>query len=134
MQQTAEIISIDSGVLECRVLCGDACQGCAARRVCGTEDTSKTITLFSDNSNHKVGDSITIELTPTMGLKAVFLAYLLPVLIIVALLLILNEVGYSELYSGLIALGTLALYFICVKIFKVGRSISITIVGDNKTI
>ncbi len=134
MQQIAEIISIRDGELECKIQCGDACQGCAARRVCGTAESSKTISVYSNNPDLKVGDSITIEISSQMGLKAVLLAYLMPVFIIIALLLLLQEFGFSELSSGLIAIGAVAVYYLFIKIFAIGRSLGVTIVGDNKTI
>ncbi len=133
MQQSATIISIKGEKIECKVDCGDACKGCAARKVCGGEEEKegKVLTLTSYNKNHKVGDHITIEVSNSMGLKAVILAYLLPVAILIGVLLTLQAVGVEELTAGLSALGALALYFIAMKIFKIGNSVSVSISEDN---
>ncbi len=133
MQQKATIIEKNGSQLLCRVECSDACQGCAARKVCsnGEEKEGKTLTLISHNDEHQVGDVINVEVSNAMGLKAVLLAYILPVFVIIAVLLVLQELGCSELTAGLSAIGAMALYFICVKVFKIGHSISVSIVEDN---
>ncbi len=132
-RQKAEIISIKDNLLSCTINCAEACQGCAARKVCSADGkgSQKDISLYSDNSNHKVGDIITLEVSTAMGLKAVLLAYILPVILILLLIIILKEMGVSELISGLSALGGLTLYFLSLKFFKWGKSVSISILEDT---
>lgn len=133
MQQQAKIVAISGDTIECVVECGDACKGCAARKVCGadSEQNRKTLTLISSNTNHKVGDIITIEISTAMGLRAVLLAYILPVIIAITLLLILQNLGASELTSGILALVSLVLYYIILKVFSIGSSLSISIIEDS---
>ncbi len=133
MQQQATIISKNGSQLLCRVECGDACQGCAARKVCSNSEDKegKTLTLISYNDSHRVGDTITVEVSVAMGLRAVLLAYIIPVFVIIVSLLVLQQLGFSELVSGLSAIGAMVLYFICVKVFSIGRSVSVSIVEDN---
>lgn len=131
-QQQAKIVSISGHTIECIIECGDACKGCAARKACGadSEQNRKILTLLSNNPNHKVGDIITVEISTAMGLRAVLLAYLLPVAITIAVLLILQSLDINELSSGISAIVTLALYFVALKVFSIGSSLSISIVEE----
>lgn len=133
MQQQATITAINGSKLECRVECGDACQGCAARKVCSNSEDKggKILTLYSTNTSHKVGDSISIEVSNLMGLRAVLLAYIVPIVVLIGTMLALQGAGVDELTTGLCTLGAVALYFICMKIFGIGRSVSVSITEDN---
>lgn len=106
-----------------------------ARRVCATSPANgedlKTITLLSTNPDAKVGDMITVEISTAMGLRAVLIAYLIPVFIIIGLLLVLQSCGVGDLSAGLIVLGVAVLYFLSIYIFRLGRSISVEIVDDE---
>ena len=46
-----------------------------------------------------------------LGLKAVLISYVIPLLIILIILLSLSEFGVSELLSGLIAIVAVGIYF-----------------------
>lgn len=132
-RQRAKIISIQGNILTCTISCSDACQGCAARKVCSSDSSAnqKNISLISYNKNHRIGDTITLEVSAQMGLKAVLLAYILPVVIILAMLLIMQSVGISELSSAIWALVALTLYFFSLKLFSWGKSISISVLEDT---
>ncbi len=135
MYQQARIVSIDGDRIECAIDCGDACGGCKAKSVCsglgGESSNKKILSLISTNPNHKVGDVISVEISTAMGLRAVLLAYMLPVVLVIGLLLLLQSIGLSELWSGISALGALILYFVVIKVFGIGRSISVSIVEDH---
>ncbi len=129
--RSATITAIEGEVMKCRVECYDACGGCAARRVCGGDDSGKELTLLCDNENYRVGDTIVVEVSSGMGLRAVILAYIVPIVLIIGVLLGGNALGLSELMVGVGALGVVAIYYLVVKIFGIGSSVSISIV-DNK--
>lgn len=133
MQQQAIITKIEGNKLTCTVSCSEACGSCAAKKVCGVSesDSGKAITLISYNTDHKVGDTINVEVSNAMGLRAVLYAYLIPIIIIIGAVLGLQAFGISELICGISAIGALALYYICIKLFSIGGSVSISIIEDN---
>lgn len=135
MRQFAKITSLEGNKIECVVQCGDVCGSCAARKVCapssGDGQSLKTITLYSTEHSYQVGDTIELEISATMGLRAVLLAYLIPVALIIGLLLTLQHFSFSELASGGITLGVVVAYFLSIKIFGLSRTISVQIVQDD---
>ncbi|MBP9997699.1 MAG: SoxR reducing system RseC family protein, partial [Bacteroidales bacterium] len=53
-----------------------------------------------------------------MGHKAVWIAYVIPLFIMMAVLLGLTSSGMEELYAGLLAIASVALYYLLVWIFR----------------
>ncbi len=129
MQKIARIVSIDSsGLLDCEIDCGTACSGCAMRKACNPESSVRRITLLNTLGGLEVGDSIEVEVSSSMGMRAIFFAYMLPVLLLVLSMCLLVYFGASELVQGLSALGVLLVYFVCVRVFGIGSGVSIEIV------
>lgn len=65
----------------------------------------------SPGSHHEEGDEVTLVLKATMGLKAVWLSYVIPVIILMAVILMLGASGVHELVSGLAAVAGVAIYY-----------------------
>lgn len=67
------------------------------------------------------------------GLKAVLVAYLGPVFLIVATLLLLQALGIGELISALVTLGLVGLYFIIIRLLRgrLNQELTIEIEKEN---
>lgn len=128
LKQNAKIVAVNGDTITCTIVCAEACAGCAANALCGAGNEQKTITLVDISRCRNVGDDIEIEVSTKTGLRAIAMAYLIPVVLIIATLLITQSIAISELWQGLITLGVVVIYYIIIKIFGIGRSISITIV------
>lgn len=72
-----------------------------------------------------------LELQRGVGLRAVAIAYLIPVVLLVAGLLTLQGLGVSDSTSGIVALAIIVVYYILIKIFRLGAGVSITILTDE---
>lgn len=84
-----------------------------------SETEEKVVTIFtSDAPAYREGEQVMVSVTRNMGLRAVFLAYVVPFLVLLASLLILLEAGLSEAAAGLISLGILALYYIVLWLMR----------------
>ena len=62
-------------------------------------------------ASYGVGDEVRIVLKATMDLKAVWLAYFLPLLLLLAVTLGLIWAGVGELVSGLAGIGAAGVYY-----------------------
>lgn len=62
-------------------------------------------------ASYNVGDDVRIVLKATMGIKAVWLSYFLPLLVLLAVALGLIWAGVGELFSGLAGIGAVGLYY-----------------------
>ena len=64
------------------------------------------------------GDEVQVVLKRSMGLKAVWLSYVIPLFILMILILSLSSVNVHELYIGLISIGAVALYYLVIFLLK----------------
>jgi len=65
-----------------------------------------------------VGEEVNVVMRQSLGRKAVMLAYVLPLVALVASLLILFSVGLPEGVAGLLSLGILAVFYSVLHLFR----------------
>jgi sigma-E factor negative regulatory protein RseC len=97
-----------------------ACSACHAKGTCTAADMKdKYIDVEAANSNHQIGDEVTLYGQSSMGLFAVLLAFVLPFLLVLGVLFILNHfMDNEEVLAGAIALGALIPYYIILSFFN----------------
>ena len=84
-----------------------------------SEEQEKLISLPTDPyADHQVGDVVKVCTKMSMGLKAVWISYVIPLMILMILILSLSSVIGNELVRGLVALGGVALYYLLVWVFR----------------
>lgn len=64
------------------------------------------------------GDEVMVTLKASMGHKVVWLAYVLPLVVLMTVLAGMTGFGISELYSGLFAIGAVALYYFVIWLLR----------------
>ena len=107
------VVGILPGKVQVRIARLSGCASCASRADCGlTEQKDMVIPVRTPRwQEYHVGDKVTVCVGSGKGLQAVFIAYILPAVILVAGLTLTLLAGCSEPLSTLIALGADALYF-----------------------
>lgn len=87
------------------------------------------MTLANDGQGYRVGEQVTLVMRRSSGLKAVVIAYLAPVALIVAALLGFQTAGVNETSAALLTLAILVLYFIIVRLLRgrINRELTIEI-------
>lgn len=97
-----------------------ACGSCRVRSLCSIGDTGeKIIEAFrSPNEKYSVGEEIKVVLEQSLGVKALILGYVLPFLIVLAILVIMTSLGRSEGLAGLVSLASLVPYYLSLSLFK----------------
>ena len=100
-----------------------ACSGCHARGGCALSGEERKIIeipldirLLADLIRE--GDTVTLVLKPSLGLKAVWLAYVIPLALLLAAILAGALAGIPEIYTGLSALGIVFFYYLVLSLFK----------------
>lgn len=114
------IVEITPDFTSVEIVRSSACSQCHAKGLCGfSEDETKVVMLPTDPySEHKVGDSVNLALKRTMGLKAVWISYVIPLIILMILVLSLSPVIGNELWTGLAAVGGVALYYLVIRLLR----------------
>ena len=61
---------------------------------------------------HAVGDEVEVALRASLGLKAVWISYMVPLLLLVGVVLALTAAGWKEVAAGGLAVAAVALYYV----------------------
>ena len=72
----------------------------------------------SPSAAYAVGDEVQVVLKASMGFKAVWIAYVLPLAVLLAVALGLIALGVPEAVSGLAGIGAVALYYLVVWLLR----------------
>ena len=107
------IVSITPEVTTVQIVSESACSACHAKGLCSLGDsTVKEVELPTRGwDNYQVGDEVSVGLQASMGHKAVWLAYVLPLVLMAAALLVTLSAGGSELLAGGVAIAAVALWY-----------------------
>ena len=107
------IVSITPEYTTVEIVSESACAACHAKGLCSLGDSKvKQVEVPTRGwDNYAVGQEVSVVLRATMGHKAVWLAYGVPLLVLVAALLGILSAGGSELLAGLGAIGAVAVYY-----------------------
>lgn len=97
-----------------------ACASCHAKGLCGMgESKIKVIQVPTRGwALHEVGEQVQVALRRSMGFKAVWIAYVIPLFVLMAVLLSMVELGFSEPVAGLSSLVAIALYYLGIFLFR----------------
>jgi len=123
--QTHSEISCKEGIVKeiykdyllVEVVLQSACAGCHAKGMCyasqGQEKLMKA--LIQDPSTHfQIGEKVTVYVAAKLEKRAVLLAYLLPLIILVSTLLITYQITQHELIAALASIIFISIYYIVI--------------------
>lgn len=115
-----KVIKMTPQVTTVSILQHGACSACHAAGLCGMADLAeKTVEVATDPyASYGVGDEVEVLLKASMGMKAVWLAYFIPLLIVIAVILGLVALGVGEVAAGVSGLGALAVYYFLLWLFR----------------
>ena len=117
---TGRILEITPDFTTVEIVVSSACASCHAKSLCGmSEEEEKIIMLPTDPySQHKVGDEVQVCTKMSMGLKAVWISYVIPLAVLMILILSLSSVIESEALRALVAIGGVAVYYFIIWLFR----------------
>lgn len=95
-----------------RIIQTSACSGCSVKGHCSSAETKeKVIEVTDSSSSYQVGDCVTIVGKTSVGMLAVFLAFVAPLLLLVLTLFLLENTMDNQLLAPLMALAVLVPYY-----------------------
>ena len=120
IKHAGKVISVTSVQTKVEILAQTACAACQAKAVCGASSgESRIITIRrQDDGSVRPGDEVNVLIRQGQGFKAVLIAYLIPLFILLVLLLTLSLFFDNELVTGLGAIGFVALYYLVLAQFR----------------
>lgn len=123
IEHEGKVVSVDKDYIGVEIVNKSACAACHAKGVCGASDASiKVVEVAQDittlTEDYQVGETVNVVMRESMGTQAVWLAYVVPLMVLMAAILVFWLCQASELVMGLGALGILALYYIILYFFR----------------
>lgn len=107
------VTKITDDELEIKILAQSACAACHAKSACGMgEQAEKILTVPKPKDQEfSLNQKVNVKMAIGQGNKAAVLAYLLPVILLLAVLFVCLGLGLSEGLSALIAFIALVPYY-----------------------
>jgi sigma-E factor negative regulatory protein RseC len=121
IQHSGIIEKIENGTAYVRITQKSACAGCHAKGICSAADMKvKTIEVPIDCDRFDAGDEVEICGKASMGMKAVFVAFVVPLIAMLLAIVAGNLLEMQDSKSALLALLLLAIYYLLLY-FNRGR-------------
>ena len=122
---------VDGSHIVVRIVQTSACSSCSAKGLCNaSESKEKQIDVYEANPSYQIGEEVMVCGTTSMGMRAVLLAFGVPLLILVlALGVSMKLTGEDALLSSGIVLVSVVPYYIGIYFCKdkLNRTFSFTI-------
>ena len=117
---SGKIVDITPDFTTVQIIASSACSECHAKGLCGmSEEQEKIIMLPTDPyTPRQVGEEVQVKTKMTMGLKAVWISYVIPLVILMILILSLSSVIENEFLRGGIAIAGVGLYYLFIWLFR----------------
>ncbi|MPQ46069.1 hypothetical protein GCQ56_03520 [Marinifilum sp. N1E240] len=113
------ILEIEDGKITVGIVNMSACAGCHAKGACTMSDMKeKSIDVIDYTNRFTIGEKVKLTYQESLGWFALFLAYVLPFVLVLLTLFISTVITNNELISGLLALAILLPYYIILSFFK----------------
>ncbi len=117
---TGKIVEINPEFTSVEIVSMSACAECHAKNLCGVADMKTKIIMVPTDpyGNFETGDEVKVLLKRTMGVKAVWISYVIPLIILLILVLSLSAAKAHEVWTGLGAIAGVAVYYLFVYLFR----------------
>lgn len=114
-----------------RIVQTSACAACSAKGLCNaSESKEKQIDVFEAGASYQIGEEVVLCGSTSMGMRAVFLAFGIPMLLLLfALFVTMRVTDGDALVSSLVALLAIVPYYLVIYYMKdkLNRTFSFTI-------
>ena len=120
IRHTGVVLSADGETARVQIVQTSACQACKARSMCVSSESRELSDVRCQISEPmKAGDQVEVEVRERLAWKAVVIAYIVPFVVMMAVLAGLNVLTeWSEAVTGTLSLCSIALYYIGLSFFR----------------
>ena len=119
IQHLGIVESVCSGHVVVRVMQASACGSCAAAELCrSSESKEKLIDVYGSYPELQVGQRVMVEGATSQGLKAVTLAYIIPLVLMILTLFLFMYLTSNDALAALVSLLAVAIYYFVLHLMK----------------
>ncbi|MBQ8470724.1 MAG: SoxR reducing system RseC family protein [Alistipes sp.] len=131
VQHSGVVARVEEHRVVVRITSRSACGSCAARQACGlAEATEKEIEVYTEQAAaYRVGDAVMVGVRKRIGGRAVLIAYVGALVVLVGVLVVATAMGLNEGLAVVVTLGAVAAYYGVLWLFrkKIEHTIQFTI-------
>ncbi len=124
IKHKAKVIEMTPDFTTVEILVPSACAECHAKGLCGiSEEEEKVLSLPTDPyATYNEGDEVTVCTKKSMGYKAVWISYVIPLAVLMILILSLLEIfklaPAKEVIAGLGAIAGVGIYYFVIWLLR----------------
>ena len=114
------VVEITGNNIKVEIINKSMCAACHAKGFCSAGDSKDKIidVPYFNNGEYAVGDEVEVTMMRSMGFKAVWISYVIPLAVLLIFLLTLQRCGFTELQAGGFSLLAVCLYYLLVYLFR----------------
>lgn len=113
------IDSIEHSHVRVKIVQAAACAGCKVASHCNaSEAKEKIIDVYTDVEGLVVGQEVTVSTSNATAGRAIFLGFVIPLIIMTGVLIVLKMLNYDDGITALWAIGSLIPYYICIWLMR----------------
>ncbi|MBQ9185794.1 MAG: SoxR reducing system RseC family protein [Bacteroidales bacterium] len=129
-----KVISAEGGMVKVEIISQSACSACHAAGLCSASDMKRKEVEAKSWSSFVPGEEVNVFLRRSMGMRAVLLAYAIPLFVVIGITVTLCYTGVPELTAGLAGIGAIALWYFIVYLLrdKIAKGYAFTVERLNK--
>lgn len=119
IEHRGRIESIDANLVRVKIVSNSACGSCSARKACGMSESAEKIVEVKTRlaAEFEVGEEVLVTVKRKVGLWAVAVAYVAPLVVLMAILVGASFAGISEGRAALGSLVGVAIYYLLLWAF-----------------
>ena len=120
MKHTGMVEAINGNNIQVRIIQSSACSACSIKEHCTSSETKEKVidAVVMHPEEYRVGEQVWVNGAIATGRWAVTLAFVIPVLLLIASLFIFTTLTGSELYGIFSSLAIQAVYYGILSLFK----------------
>ncbi len=112
IQHNGKVEQITDDIVYVRIIQQSACSGCHAKNMCGASESKEKIIEIPDRSgNYTINENVLICGKSSLGLQAVLLAFVIPVLLVLFIIILGHALNWDEGLSALAGILFLVPYY-----------------------
>ena len=134
LQHRGIVESVEGRVVTVSVDRESACAGCHAKGICGSSGEKRLIAVETEYAaTFERGERVVVALlSQRMGFSSVIWGYVLPLVVMLALLFGIKAAGVTDGIAAIASLGGVALYYVVLYVLRqtIERKIKFTIIKE----
>jgi sigma-E factor negative regulatory protein RseC len=112
------VLDIKNGEVTVKITRASPCGNCQARMACGSEAEDSILKIRGFYPELKPGDTVSVHICRSTGMKAVLIGYILPFLVFLSSFFLFQFLFKHEDLAGLFGLLMLGPYFLIIRLLR----------------